>query len=156
MKGTDEDLAEGPRRIIPALPMEDPLLGEIRWDAWERALNLTICLSGGTQAETDCETCGWPKLRNARGKTFWTPEPTYERVARSTQTRDGRSKWVKVQRKPYWVYTHWAVFCPACDEMYAWRRAEPGRAGGEDVWVEIFHHPPTTERALPPAEGTLF
>jgi hypothetical protein len=141
------------RRIIPALPMEDPLLGEIRWDRWERALELTICLSNGTQAETDCETCAWPRLRTTQGKTLWAPEPTWERVARSTQTSNGRSKWVKRQRKPYWVYTHHAVRCPRCDEMFAWRRVS---AKGEPSWVEVFHHPPVTERALPPAEGTLF
>jgi hypothetical protein len=151
----DWDVEElGPRRIIPALPVEDPLLGEIRWDdRWTRALTLTICLSNGSQAETDCETCAWPRLRNISGKTLYTPEPTWERVARSTQTRDGRSRWVRVQRKPYWVYTHWARFCPRCDEMAAWRRVA---AGGEEGWTEIFHHPPTTERALPPADGTLF
>lgn len=143
----------GPRRIIPALPEEDPVLGEIRWGRWERQLNLTICLSDGTQAETDCETCAFPNLRTNRGKTLYRPEPTWVRVARSTQTRDGRSKWVKVERKAYWVYTHHARFCPRCDEMFAWRRAGPQ---GDDDWAEIFHHPPTTERALPPADGTLF
>ncbi|MFF9265804.1 hypothetical protein [Streptomyces longwoodensis] len=142
-----------PRRIIPALPMEDPLLGEIRWDRWERALRLTICLSSGGQADTDCETCGWPELRTTQGKTLHTPEPSYVRVARSTQTRDGRSKWAKTQHRTYWAYTHWAVFCPRCDEMFAWRRVSPQ---GEQDWAEIFHHPPTTERMLPPEEGTLF
>lgn len=148
----EEEAELGPRRIIPALPMEDPLLGEIRWGRWERALNLFICTKTGL-AETDCETCAWPRLRNASGKTLYTPEPTWERVARSTQTKDGRSKWVKVQRKAYWCYTHWAQFCPRCDEMFAWRRVG---VKGEDAWVEIFHHPPTAERALPPADGTLF
>lgn len=149
-----DEFENGPRRIIPALPMEDPVLGEIRWDRWERALDLFICLAGGGQADTDCETCAWPTLRNAKGKTLYTPRPTWERVARSTQTRDGRSKWVKVQRKAYWCYTHWAQFCPRCDEMFAWRRVGPD--GEREEWTEIFHHPPTTERALPPAEGTLF
>lgn len=144
---------ETERRIIPALPTEDPLLGEIRWDRWERALELFICLTSGTQAETDCETCAWPRLRNAKGKTLHQPEPTWERVARSTQTKDGRSKWVKVQRKAYWAYSHWAQYCPRCDEMFAWRRVTP--QGGQD-WVEIFHHPPVTERAVPPADDVLF
>jgi len=148
-----DEFESGPRRIIPALPMEDPALGEIRWGRWERALPAFICLVGGGQADTDCETCAWPTLRNARGMTFYTPEPTWERVVRSTQTKDGRSKWVKVQRKAYWAYTHWAQYCPRCDEMFAWRRVSPE---DEDDWTEIFHHPPTTQRAVPPAEGTLF
>lgn len=144
---------DGIRRIIPALPPEDPVQGEIRWDRWERALKLTICLSNGTQAETDCETCGYAELRTARGKTLYVPEPTFVRVAKSTQTRDGRSKWQRRVPKPYWVYTHWAVRCPACGEMFAWRRVGPD---GQEAWEQIFYHPFEVAKKSPPTEGMLF
>lgn len=143
-----------PRRIIPALPDSDPVMGAIRWDRWEKALNLTICLRGGSQADMDCETCAFPgPLRTTQGKTFYTPESTLERVARSTQTKDGRSRWKRVQREPYWCYTHWAQFCPACDEMFAWRRIGPD--GGQE-WTEILYHPYTVAKKAPPEEGMLF
>ncbi|MFC4328385.1 hypothetical protein ACFPC0_11155 [Streptomyces andamanensis] len=151
--GAQELDPDGIRRIIPALPEADPVMGEIRWDAWERALRLTICLSNGTQASTDCETCAYEELRTARGKTFYTPEPSYVRVASSTQTRDGRSKWQKQRHKAYWAYTHWAQRCPACGEMFAWRRIGPhGGPSGE----QIFYHPYEVAKKSPPTEGMLF
>lgn len=142
------------QRVIPALPAQDPLQGEIRWERWERALRLTICLADGTQADMDCDACGYTgDLRTARGMTFWTPEPSWERIAKGTETRSGRSRWQKRQRKPYWVYTHWAQRCVWCGEMYAWRRTAPD---GSHEWAEIFHRPPDVERARPPEEGMLF
>jgi len=136
-----------PRRIIPALPDADPVLGEIRWDRWEEAL----CL---THVDGSCVTCAFPgPLRVARGMTWYTPEPTYVRVRRSSR-RDGRaSKWVKARHEPYWCYTHWASRCPACDEMFVYRMY--GGAGREKEWVEIAYHPYTTERAVPPTDDDV-
>jgi predicted RNA-binding Zn-ribbon protein involved in translation (DUF1610 family) len=136
-----------PRKILPALPDSDPLMGEIRWDRWEKAMILT-------HAPSDCDTCGFAgPLRTAMGKTLYAPEPSYVRIARSTETKDGRSKWQKREPKPYWCYTHWAQLCPACDEMTAWRRVGPD--GAED-WTEIAHRPHTVAKKSPPGQGMLF
>lgn len=145
-----------PRRIIPALPDRDPLLGDIRWDPWERALSLTICLSDGTQAQLDCDICSFSgPLRTAKGMTLYAPKPSWRRVARSTETRSGRSTWVKQQGKAYWAYTHWAQRCPECDEMEVWRSVE---AGDEGKWTLIHRFSQATGggRKPPPQEEVLF
>lgn len=134
----------GPRRIIPALPDADPELGEIRWDHWEEAL----CL---THIDGSCRTCAFPgPLCVAKGKTWYTPEPTYVRVRRSSWERKERSKWVKARHRPYWCYTHWASRCPTCDEMFVYRMASR-----HQDWVEIAYHPYTTERAVPPTQDDV-
>lgn len=138
------DDSEVPRRILPALPGSDPLMGEIVWDRWEKALSLT-------HIPGDCDTCGFPgPLRTAKGKTLSPAKRVRVRVARSTETEDGKSKWQDRMREARWVYTHWARLCPACDEMMAWRRIGPD---GQKDWTEIAYHPHAT---APPDQGTLF
>ncbi|WP_370132562.1 hypothetical protein [Streptacidiphilus sp. EB103A] len=135
----DENVNVAVRRVLPALPSHDEVAGELRWGRWEPALLVS-------HLDPRCLTCAYPgPLSTALGQSWYTPEPTHQRVERSS--RDRPSKWVRVQRAPYWVSSHWAVRCPQCDETYVWRRAD---------WVEIFHQPPTTERALPPTEDVLF
>lgn len=127
------------RRILPALPATDAQAGTIRWDRWEPALLIT-------HVDPSCSTCAFPgPLSTARGMTWYVPEPAWARVERSHP--GSRSRWVRVQGKPYWCYTHWAVRCPRCDETTVWRM---------NGWEEIHHQPPTTERALPPADDVLF
>lgn len=136
-----------PWRAVPALPEADPLMGEIRWDRWEKALALT-------HVPDDCETCGFTgPLRTVNGKTLYTPKPSYVRVAKSTQTKDGRSRWQQRVHGAYWAYTHWARFCPACDEMAAYRRVGPD---GKKDWTEIFYHPHRVTKNVPPQTETLF
>ncbi|MCX4783911.1 MULTISPECIES: hypothetical protein [unclassified Streptomyces] len=131
--------AHGPiPRILPALPETDPDVGTIRWDPWEPALQIT-------HLDPSCPTCAFPgPLSTACGSTWYTPEPTLARVARS---RPGeRSKWIRTQAKPYWCNTHWAVRCPQCDEMHVYRRSD---------WEQIHYRPPTTERAVPPTDDNV-
>ncbi|MBZ3908549.1 MULTISPECIES: hypothetical protein [Streptomyces] len=125
-------------RILPALPDTDPEAGEIRWDRWEPALLVT-------HIDPTCRTCAFPgPLSTAFGKTWYTPEPTQVRIQRS---RPGEpSKWARVQGKPYWCKTHYAVRCPQCDEMTVYRR---------QGWVEIHYRPPTTERAVPSTDDNV-
>lgn len=127
------------QRILPALPGADSLTGPIRWDGWRPALLIT-------HIDPRCPTCAFAgPLSTARGMTRHVPEPTWARAERS---RPGsRSRWVRVQRDPYWCDTHWALRCPQCDETTVWRMSD---------WEEIHHQPPTTERAVPPADDVLF
>jgi hypothetical protein len=136
----------GSRRLIPALPERDPELGEIRWGRWEKSLVLT-------HVPGDCEVCPYPgPLRNARGMTLYQDPPRRKLMRPSKVTLGQRPVWgPTVTPEPRWVYTHWASRCPHCDVMTVWRMAIR-----VDGWVEIHYHPPTTERALPPQEGTLF
>ncbi|WP_327359571.1 hypothetical protein [Streptomyces sp. NBC_01304] len=125
-------------RIVPALPTSDPELGEIRWERWEPALLLT-------HHDPGCSTCAFPgPLATAFGMTWYTPEPTWTRKARSGP--GARSQWVRAQPNSYWCNTHWAVRCPQCDEMRVYRRSD---------WTEIHYRPPTTERAVPPTDDNV-
>ena len=96
--------------------------------------------------DPSCPTCAFPgPLSTAIGESWYSPPLSWARTERSSAGR--ASKWVRVQHRSYWVASHWAVRCPQCDEMRVWRRSE---------WEEIAYHPPTTERALPPADDVLF
>lgn len=109
-----DEVEVGERRILPALPDTDPELGEIRWDRWEKALVFT-------HIDPSCETCGYGgPLAVSRGKTWYVPEPTWQRVKRSSWERGERSKWARVEHRSYWCYTHWASRCQVCDEMVVW------------------------------------
>lgn len=126
----------GLRRIIPKLPETDPALGKIRWDRWEEAL----CL---THIDGSCQTCVFSgPLRVTKGKTWYTPEPTFGRVRRPQRNR--------AQHESYWCYTHWASRCPHCDEMFVYRMAPR-----HQDWVEIAYHPYTTERAVPETQDDV-
>lgn len=141
MRHPDFELGPG-LRLIPALPHADPELGEIRWDEWEKALTLT-------HIPGDCETCEYPgPLRTAKGMTLHQDRP-YRRLLKPSKIAEGqRAVWSSpVTPGPRWVYTHWAVRCPHCDEMKTYRRKG---------WVRIHYHPYTVERKAPPADGMLF
>lgn len=126
------------RRILPALPDTDPQLGKIRWEGWESAVPVT-------HIDPSCGTCAFSgPLSTAFGKTLYTPPPSRVRIERSARGR--ASKWVTVQHRAYWCVTHSAVRCPSCDEMRVCRYED---------WTEIYHHPPTTERAVPPTDDNV-
>lgn len=175
-----EEVEIGERRVLPALPGQDPELGEIRWDRWERALVLT-------HIDPSCGTCGYAgPLAVAKGRTWYTPEPSWVRVRRSSWERGERSKWAKAQHRSYWCYTHWATRCQACDEMVVWLisgggarclecgavspdrlKGERGqcpaclrdawhrvpRSGDTRTWVEVAYNPPTAQRVPPRAKS---
>ncbi|TLQ39416.1 hypothetical protein [Streptomyces marianii] len=125
-------------RILPALPDRDQEDGVIRWGRWEPAIE-------ATHIDPSCPTCAFPgPLSTASGQTWYTPEPTLARARRSSSGQ--ASQWVRVQHRPYWCNTHYAVRCPQCDEMRVYRR---------DGWVEIHYRPPTTERAVPPTDDNV-
>ncbi|MFI1312462.1 hypothetical protein ACH4TS_20310 [Streptomyces albidoflavus] len=127
-----------PARVLPALPDHDQEVGEIRWGRWEPAIT-------ASHIDPACPTCAFPgPLSTVFGTTWYTPEPTMVRVRRSQPGQ--RSEWVRVQGKPYWCKTHYAVRCPQCDEMRVYRR---------DDGVEIHYRPPTTERAVPPTDDNV-
>lgn len=137
---TQKEADEIPRRVIPALPDEDPLMGRVAWDRWKKAPILT-------HIPGDCDTCGFEgPLRIAAGRTYAKPRPVHARVARSTQTQDGRSRWQMRISKPRWLYTHWAVRCPACDEMSVWRKFGPD---GKKDWTRILYHPHMDSKTTP-------
>ena len=116
------------RRILPALPGRDGE-AEIRWERWQPALPLS-------HIEQRCDTCGYlVALSTCKGLTWFTPEPSWERVERSHPGK--RSRWVKVERRSYWCRTHWAVRCPACDETTVYRMSD---------WAEIAYAAPSVQR----------
>lgn len=168
----------GPRRVLPALPETDADLGEIRWERWERALQLS-------HIDPSCHTCGYEgPLATARGMTLHQDRPRRTLLRRSAIAQGRRPMWGPVfTPQPRWVYTHWASRCQACDEMTVWimsgqrprcdecaavspvrltgQRAQcptclreaghevPGGVGRAGTWIEIAYHPPTTEQVPP-------
>lgn len=137
-----DDPEDVERRVIPALVAVDPELGEIRWERWERSLQLT-------HIPGDCQTCAFPgPMRNARGLTLHQDRPRRDLLRHSRIAEGRRAVWgpVYVPEKR-WVYTHWASRCPRCDEMEVWRTRG---------WVRVQYHPPTTERAVSPRDDVLF
>lgn len=174
----------GKVRVLPALPGEDPELGEIRWDRWERALRLT-------HFDPSCETCGYEgPLAVNKGMTLHDRAP-YRKLLRPSKIAQGqRPQWGPVIRpEPGWVYSHWANRCQACDEMTVWvmlgvlprcercgavtaadregRREQcgaclrearfvvPGGTGKPGTWVEIHYHPPVTAQIVPEVDGDV-
>lgn len=131
-----------PPRLIPPLPERDPELGEIRWEGWEKALALS-------HIDPSCDTCDHPgPMRTAMGLTLYQEPPRRTLLRRSKITEGRRPVWSEpFVPEPRWVFTHWALRCPRCDEMNVWRTRG---------WVRIHYHPFAVSRVLPPRDDALF
>lgn len=166
----------GERRVLPALPVADEDLGEIRWQRWERALLLS-------HFDPSCETCGYAgPLACATGMTLHQDKPRRTLLKPSKIAEGQRPVWgAAVTPEPRWIYTHWATRCQACDEMTVWcmsgqrtrcqecaalspaalegtraqcpaclrpaRHVTPGGTTAlTDTWCEIAYHPPRSEQ----------
>lgn len=122
-------------RTLPALPAADPTAGKIRWDSWEQTVQ-------PSHIDTTCPQCAFPgPPMLCLGRTWHRPEPTWVRLERSSARPRRPSRWARTQPPARWTVTHFAIRCPACDEMSVRRRADD---------TEIHYHPPRTESHTSP------
>lgn len=128
------------QRAIPALPGNDPVHGEIRWDRWEPG-TASLCPS----LPSGCDTCGDAGPGStALGKTRQTVRGRRITV-RSAVLEGRRPQSEPVPPEAAWLITHYTTRCTGCDEMFVYRlgSADPS---GEFTELTAFYNPPATIR----------
>lgn len=146
-------------RTFPVLPETDPKLGGITWRRWEQR-PVSLCAS----MPNACFTCGEVGPQSHAFGETWYDDPGHRRITSPSKVAEGRRpSSVRVEGGRRQLLTHYAVWCPACDEMrvHLTRTGNPMR---EFTELTQFYRPPATVKraprrtkaAPPPQEDALF
>lgn len=138
-------------RVLPSLPDRDPLLGEIRWDRWNPGV-VSLCARVPTAG---CGTCAYDGAMSTAFGATWHTSPARRQITNPSRIADGQRPASRlVPESSWWVRTHYAVRCPACDETFV-HRMRGGDPGGEFTELTAFYQPPAMAKRKPRGRATV-